>query len=272
MQCELNNLNKIYHRNVVDLIHHKKIGHCMYLILECCECDLQKFACENNVFEELKFDFIQGIAEGLNCLHHHRIIHRDIKPENVLVKEAHGTRVPKLTDLGLSRLVPEEGSTSFTATPGIGTRGWMAPEVFAAEGDHAHYSMPADIYGFGLLSWSVIVHRPGEALHLLPELTGGEDSAEVQEMKQHIERMIHPEPSQRYKAEDVCNAIRSVVGSFIMPAEAQMPPPATGFRVAQAGSYIRLSDVESHTAPTGLGSAALSNAAQDGSHLHQSDV
>ena len=273
MQSELNNLKKIDHPNVVYLIHHKKIGHCMYLILECCECDLQKFACENNVFEELKFDFIQGIAEGLNCLHDHRIIHRDIKPENVLVKEARGKQIAKLTDLGLSRLVPEGQTTSFSATPGMGTRQWMAPEVFADERGHARYSMPADIYSFGLLSWSVIVHRPGEFLYPLPELTGGEDSAEVKEMKGIIERMIYPQASQRYKAQEVCNAIRSIVdGSFIIPAEAHKIPPATGLNAAQDGSHVHLSDVESHTAPTGLGSAAFSNIAQACSHLHQSDV
>ena len=204
MHNELNILNSLVHENVVDLIHYKQIEHCICLILERCECDLQKFAHENDIFQELKFDFIQGIAEGLNCLHVNKIIHCDLKPENVLVKEAHGTRIAKLTDLGLSRRVPEGGSTSFSATPGIGTRRWMAPEVFA---DHARYSMPADIYGFGLLSWSVIVHSPGEFLcpisgpggmcigewthqqqnmgrtvHV-PELTGGEDNAEVQVMK-----------------------------------------------------------------------------------------
>ena len=238
MQSELDTLNSIDHPNVVDLIYYKQIGHCMYLILEHCECDLQKFAHENNAFEELKFDFIQGIAEGLHCLHHHRIIHRDIKPENALVKEAHGTRIAKLTDLGLSRCVPEGGTTSFSATPGIGTRQWMAPEVFADEDGQAHYSMPADVYAFGLLSWSVIVHRPGEFLHPLPELTGGEDNAEVHVMKQHIERMIHPQASQRYKAQEVCNAIRSIVD--VMPA-AHIPPPATGLSgVAQAGSHVHL--------------------------------
>ena len=289
IENELHALNSIDHPNVVDLIHYKEIGHCMYFILECCECDLQKFAIENDVFQELKFDFIQGLAEGVNCLHCHRIIHRDIKPENVLVKEAHGTRTAKLTDLGLSRRVPEGGSASCSFTPGVGTRHWMAPEVFADSDGHARYSKPSDIYSFGLLSGSVIVHNPGESLCPLsgphgvcigqwtheqqsagqtvniPQLTGGEDSAEVQAMKQSIERMIHPEASQRYKAQEVCNAIRNIVnGSFTrsMPAAAYIPPPATGLSVTQAGSHVRLSDVQCHAAPTGLGPAELSGVRQ----------
>ena len=262
IQNEIDTLNSIDHPNIVDLIYYKQIGHCTYFVLELCDCDLQKFASENDVFEELKFDFILGISEGLNCLHGHRIIHRDIKPENVLVKEAHGTRTAKLTDLGLSRRVPEGGSASFSATPGIGTEQWMAPEAFADTEDHARYSMPADIYAFGLLSWSVIVHRAGEFLWSLsgprgmcigkwthqqqsaghavniPELTGGEDNATVQAMKQTIKRMIHPEASQRYKVQEVCDAFRSIVDGSI-PAEA----PATGLSVAQVGSHVHLSNV-----------------------------
>ena len=284
IENELDTLNSIDHPNIVDLIHYKKIGHSMYFILERCKYDLQKFASENNVFQDLKFDFLLGIAEGLNCLHRHRIIHRDIKPENVLTKEVHGIWTAKLTDLGLSRRVPEGGSTSFSATPGIGTRQWMAPEVFADEGDdHTRYSMPADVYSFGLLSWSVIVHKRGEFLcplsgprgmcvgqwqrntGCIPELTGGENTIQVPVMKQMIKRMIQSQASQRYKAQEVCSAIRSIVdGSFTssMPAEPPMSPPATGLRVAQAGSHIHLSDVDNRSAPTGLGSAAVSNVRQ----------
>ena len=260
IQNELDTLNSIDHPNVVDLIHYKQVGHCMYFILERCKCDLQKFAYENNGFQNLKFDFLLGIAEGVNCLHQKRIIHRDIKPENVLIKEVHGTWTAKLTDLGLSRRVPEGCSTSFSATPCLGTKQWMAPEVFADEGDdHTRYSMPADVYSFGLLSWSVIVHKPGEFLCALPvpgprgmcvgqwqqstghipELTGGENTIQVQAMKQNIKQMIHPEASQRYKAQEVCNAIRSIIdGSFTssIPTEPPMSPPATGLSAAQAGS------------------------------------
>ena len=267
IQNEIDTLNSIDHPNIVDLIHFKQVGHCMYFILERCKCDLQKFARENNVFQDLKFDFILGIAEGLNCLHQNRIIHRDIKPENVLMKEAHGTWTVKLTDLDLSRRVPEGGSTAFSASPGVGTRQWMAPEVFADEGDdHTRYSMPADVYSFGLLSLSVIVHKPGEFLCPLsgprgtsvgqwqqstgriPELTGAENTIEVQVMRRNIERMIHPEASQRCKAPEVCNAIRSIVdGSFT----SSMPPPATVLSVAQAGSHVHLPDVDDHDAPSG---------------------
>ena len=277
IQNELDILNSINHRNIVDLVHYEQIGRCMYVFLELCECDLQKFASENNTFQDLKFDIILGIAEGINCLHHNRIIHRDIKPDNILIKEEHRSQTAKLTDLGLSQYVPEGGSTSFSATPDIGTKQWMAPEVFADTDDHARYSKPADIYSFGLLTWSVIVHRAGEFLNPLsgprgkclgqwthqllstglavniPELIGGENNAEVQAMKRNIQRMIHPQASERYKAQEVCDTLRSITTvTNSMLTEAHMPPPTTGLSGAQSGSHVHLSDVGERA---GLGSA-----------------
>ena len=276
IQNELETLNSIDHPNIVDLIHYREIGNCTYFILELCECDLQKFANENAVFQELKFDFILGIAEGIYCLHRHRIIHRDIKPDNVLVKDVRETRTVKLTDLGLSKRVPEGGSTSFSATPGVGTRQWMAPEVFADTNHTARYSMPSDVYSFGLLTWSVLVHRAGEFLEPIsgprgmsigqwqrntghmPELTGGEDSPMVHAMKRIVGQMIHLQAPQRYKAQQVCDAIRSIRESSFT-STISMPPPATGLCVAQAGSHVHLPDAEDHAVPTGVGSAERSN-------------
>ena len=141
----------------------------------------------------------------------------------------------------------------------------MAPEVFGDKDDRARYSMPADIYSFGLLTWSVIVHKPGEilsrpaeqhAVHL-PELTVGE----VQALQQVIERMIHSDPSKRYKAKEACNALNSIKdGSFTssMPIDLHIPPPATGLSGAQAGSHIHLSDAD-NAAQTGLASSRASN-------------
>ena len=238
IQNELDLLSSISHPNIVELFHSEQIGHCMYFILEFCECDLQKFACEKLEFQNLKFEFTQDIAEGLNCLHHNRIIHRDIKPENVLIKEIHETRTAKLSDLGLSRRVPGGCIPSFSATTGIGTKHWMAPELFADTDNHTGFSMAVDIFSFGLLLLSILTHIPGEFLCAIsgpdgmsigqwtyqqlskgqpvfvPKLADDKDSAEVRSMKQIIKRMIHPQASQRYKIQEVCNAICKIRDSL----------------------------------------------------------
>jgi serine/threonine-protein kinase/endoribonuclease IRE1 len=65
-----------------------------------------------------------GMCVGLKDLHALRIVHRDLKPSNVLLT-AEG--VPKLADMGLSKLLPCDKSTFGTGQP-RGTEGWQAPE------------------------------------------------------------------------------------------------------------------------------------------------
>ena len=140
------------------------------MILELCTSDLQKFASENELPEQLKLHFIHQLFQAVRHLHIKGIIHRDIKPENVLVKIEDATHTIKVTDFGLSRRVPE-GSSSFTATGGIGTRHWMAPEIFLGPDDstHTRYSMRADVFSAGLLAGSILNHVPRGILEPVTE-------------------------------------------------------------------------------------------------------
>ena len=63
-----------------------------------------------------------GIADGLRFLHLvKKIMHRDLKLENVLLDGD----VPKIGDLGISKMMPSEHETSV-----VGTENYMAPELF----------------------------------------------------------------------------------------------------------------------------------------------
>ena len=132
---EVETLQSIRHPNIIQLFHHERVDQHTFFVLELCDYDLQTFAQLKPEFESLKLRFIQDSTKAVHCLHEHDIIHRDLKPENILVKDSKGTWVIKVSDFGLARRIPEgAGSGSFSASAGLGTLAYMAPEVLPTEG------------------------------------------------------------------------------------------------------------------------------------------
>ncbi|RLM85373.1 hypothetical protein C2845_PM04G06790 [Panicum miliaceum] len=106
------------------------------------------------------------VAEGLAYLHGFRegaVVHRDVKPTNVLLSES-GTA--KLSDFGVSRIVPEGGT--HVSTEVRGTRGYVDPESFSA----GHVSEAADVYSFGV----VLLELATGMRAVVPTPSGGAES------------------------------------------------------------------------------------------------
>ena len=87
-----------------------------------------------------------GIADGVRFLHYKKnIMHRDLKLENVLL---YGD-VPKIGDLGISKIMPSRHETSV-----VGTENYMAPELF--EGD---YGYGIDVWALGVIYLELLLGR-----------------------------------------------------------------------------------------------------------------
>ncbi|XP_021759282.1 cysteine-rich receptor-like protein kinase 10 [Chenopodium quinoa] len=101
-----------------------------------------------------RYRIITGIARGLLYLHEEapeRIIHRDIKASNILLNDQLN---PKISDFGLARLFPGEG-THLDTLKISGTYGYMAPEYAM----HGYLSVKSDVFSFGVLTLEIVSGR-----------------------------------------------------------------------------------------------------------------
>ncbi|CAL4916935.1 unnamed protein product [Urochloa decumbens] len=92
-------------------------------------------------------------ARGLKYLHEEsefKIIFRDLKPSNILLDEKWNA---KLSDFGLARLGPQEGSHVSTAV--VGTIGYAAPEYIHT----GRLSTKNDIWSFGVVLYELLTGR-----------------------------------------------------------------------------------------------------------------
>jgi serine/threonine protein kinase len=99
-------------------------------IFELCQANLEEFITKK--YNGVMPDEIEGLyqmASGLKFIHEKNMIHRDIKPENVLISLTGQRACLKITDLGLTKPLNEDG-THFDLASGLkGTEYYMAPEL-----------------------------------------------------------------------------------------------------------------------------------------------
>lgn len=104
-------------------------------------------ASDKKIPKKIIVSFMKDILSAIAYLHESNIIHRDIKPENVLISE-NGTC--KVGDFGISRIVE-----TISAKTHVGTPLYLAPEIIA----NKSYSIPVDIWSFGVLSLKLILRK-----------------------------------------------------------------------------------------------------------------
>ena len=124
------------------------------LMMELMDCSLKQHLSEMEIpiSSCQALSLCSDIIHGLAFLHSQNIIHRDLCDDNVLLKVTLGTPTAKISDFGMSRILPDK-SMSRTLT-GLGHRQvYLPPE---AMDDPYHYSHSMDVYSFGVLATQIL--------------------------------------------------------------------------------------------------------------------
>lgn len=154
-----------------------------------------------------------GLAEALAAIHKADLIHRDLKPPNVLM----APDGPRVIDFGIARVVTAEG-VPLTATGwGLGTIGYLAPELL--RGGSA--SAASDVFAFGaLLVFATTGHLPFtgstyaevvlRTANEPPDLSGVDSS-----LMPVIERCLAKDPAERPGVPDLLDHFAAAGGDLV---------------------------------------------------------
>ncbi|KAL1559153.1 U-box domain-containing protein 34-like [Salvia divinorum] len=126
-----------------------------------------------------RFSIAVEIATGLNFLHQTRpqpLVHRDLKPGNILLDRNY---VSKISDVGLSRLIPAaeaDNMTQYRMTAAAGTFCYIDPEYQQT----GLLGTKSDVYSLGIILLQIITARPPMGLtHLVDTAIQNRRFAEI---------------------------------------------------------------------------------------------
>lgn len=150
-----------------------------------------------NFNKKQKLSIMKDILRGLAYLHNRRplsLIHRDIKPSNILITSS---KSAKIADFGLSKFYnnPVANDSSNNICSCVGSRRYMAPEIFNCVGSYNH---KVDIYSAGILFYELLESKTYIPYNSLKWFYASKHLKKI-----ISEFMVSHDPNDRYNALDI---------------------------------------------------------------------
>ncbi|WP_136970847.1 serine/threonine-protein kinase [Polyangium sorediatum] len=181
-----------------------------------------------------------AITRGVAALHRAGIVHRDLKPANIVLHRDGGGTVPKIIDLGISKVraaaADPELCATLTATGQVlGTPQYMSYEQALGDPD---VDARSDVWALGVILYEMLARRrPFEAPNANAVLTAirRKDAPALAEVASDVpaalakivDRCLRTDRAERFKdAGEMAEALPTALCSAAAdPTPAEPPPP-----------------------------------------------
>ncbi|AGC49354.1 serine/threonine protein kinase [Myxococcus stipitatus DSM 14675] len=172
---------------------------------------------------------LDQMLAALGAAHAAGVVHRDLKPGNVFLADVlDGSRVVKLVDFGIAKLVREQAGPATVTGAILGTPEYMSPEQIRGNA----ISAATDLYAVGVIAFQMLTgERPfkGDQLQVLfahveqpPPLPSSLVSDIPSELDALVLRLLAKSPSQRPESADaVRRALKQIPPSRLPPLDTE---------------------------------------------------
>ena len=191
--------------------------------------------------EDESVDWLLQACSGMAEAHAHGVIHRDLKPSNLFLTETGATRILKVLDFGVSKLLSDDDIHTTVVPMQVGTPLYMSPEQVMAISE---VDPRSDIWSLGVILYRMIsgsfpfnaasraalqiaiATKPAvELLVVRPETP--------KELADAIMRALEKKPEDRFA--DVTE-FANAIARFGSGQVAFLPAPSSGSLASQFGS------------------------------------
>jgi serine/threonine protein kinase len=208
-------LAALNHPNIVSVYDFGEAGGFFFLLMEFVDgMNLRQLLKSKKLSPREALSIVPPVCEALQCAHDNGIVHRDIKPENLLIDRA---GVVKIADFGIAKIVaqPSENDSAITsASLGVGTPDYAAPEQIEESADTDHR---ADIYSLGIVLYEMLTgERP--AYNFIPPSRRVSVDVRIDEI---VVRALEKNPELRFAtAREFRTEVESAMSPQAVPAAA----------------------------------------------------